>query len=114
MRENMSRKGVIRVEHIREITKEEVNDRLGNDANMVIIDVREDEEVEQGMIEGAKHIPLDKIPFSVNDLDKEKDYVLVCRSGGRSMTAAAFLDEHSFKVSSLKGGMKEWTGKDNL
>lgn len=99
------------MEHIKEVTSEEIIKRIGNDQNMVIIDVRENEEVANGMIESAKHIPLETIPHSVNELDKEKDYVFVCRSGGRSMTAAAFMDEHGFNVSNLKGGMKEWTGE---
>lgn len=99
------------MDYIKEVTPEEVEKRLENDSNMVIVDVREDEEVAQGMIKGAKHIPLEKVPHSTNTLDKEKDYVFVCRSGGRSMTAAAFLDEHGYKVSNMKGGMKNWTGE---
>lgn len=99
------------MEHIKEVTADEVKERLKNDDSMVIVDVREDEEVAQGMIEDAKHIPLEKIPYSINELDKGKEYVFVCRSGGRSMTAAAFVDEHGFTVSSLKGGMKGWTGE---
>ncbi|HLR02060.1 MAG TPA: rhodanese-like domain-containing protein [Virgibacillus sp.] len=98
------------MEHIKEVTQQALRDRLKNDDNIVIVDVREDEEVANGMIENAKHIPLEKIPHSIDALDKSKEYVFVCRSGGRSMTAAAFMDEHGFKVSNLKGGMSEWTG----
>lgn len=96
---------------VNEITANQVEERIEKDNNMVIIDVREDEEVEQGMIEGAKHIPLQHIPYSIQKLDKAKHYVLVCRSGGRSNTAAEYMNEHGFKVSNMVGGMLEWEGE---
>ncbi|MFC3039386.1 rhodanese-like domain-containing protein [Virgibacillus xinjiangensis] len=95
---------------VKETTPEELERRLENNDNLTIIDVREDEEVEQGMIEGAKHIPLGEIPESLDNLDKEENYVLVCRSGARSMRASAFLKEHGYKVENMAGGMLEWKG----
>ncbi|WP_010532330.1 rhodanese-like domain-containing protein [Lentibacillus jeotgali] len=99
------------MDHINEVTPDRVKKLMNEDENMVVVDVREDEEVAQGMIEGAKHIPLDKIPHSTNVLDKDKHYVFVCRSGRRSMTAASFLNEYGFNVSSMEGGMKKWDGE---
>jgi len=99
------------MEHINEVTPDEVKKLMKEDDNTVVVDVREDAEVAQGMIEDAKHIPLEKIPHSINDLDKSKHYVFVCGSGKRSMTAASFLDEHGFNVSSMEGGMKNWNGE---
>lgn len=86
-------------------------EKVMNDDNIVIIDVREDEEVAQGMIGTAKHIPLGDIPQAVSDLDKSKDYILVCRSGARSMNASKYMNEQGFKVSNMKGGMLEWEGE---
>lgn len=99
------------MDHINEVTPKEVQQLLKKDEIVVVVDVREDEEVAQGMIEGAQHIPLEKIPNAAKELDKENHYVLVCRSGGRSMTAASYLDEHGFKVSSMAGGMIDWDGE---
>ncbi|MFB4169230.1 rhodanese-like domain-containing protein [Virgibacillus sp. JSM 102003] len=99
------------MDHINEVTPKEVEELIEKDSDTVVLDVREDEEVAQGKIPVAKHIPLEKIPHSLNDLDKGKDYVLVCRSGNRSMTAASFLDEHGFKVSNMAGGMMNWDGE---
>nr|GGG65980.1 hypothetical protein GCM10011398_06990 [Virgibacillus oceani] len=93
---------------INEILPNELQQLVKEDKNVVIVDVREDDEVAQGMIKDAKHIPLHKIPHSINNLDKDKHYVLVCRSGGRSMKAATFMDEHGFKVSNMTGGMLNW------
>ncbi|MFC2947112.1 rhodanese-like domain-containing protein [Virgibacillus sediminis] len=99
------------MDNIKEIQPEELENRLNNGDDLTVIDVREDEEVEQGMIEGAKHIPLGEIPESVSSLDKADNYVLVCRSGRRSMNAANYLKEHGFKVENMAGGMLEWKGK---
>ncbi|SDQ30009.1 Rhodanese-related sulfurtransferase [Virgibacillus subterraneus] len=99
------------MDHINEVTPKEVENLIEKDNDTVVLDVREDEEVAQGKIPNAKHIPLEKIPHSMNDLDKGKDYVLVCRSGNRSMTAASFMDEHGFKVSNMAGGMMNWNGE---
>ncbi|MBP1950344.1 rhodanese-like domain-containing protein [Virgibacillus litoralis] len=99
------------MDHINEVTPKEVEKLIEEDNDTVVLDVREDEEVAQGKIPNAKHIPLEKIPHSMNDLDKGKDYVLVCRSGNRSMTAASFMDEHGFKVSNMAGGMMNWDGE---
>ena len=99
------------MEHIQEFTSEEVQDLLSEENNIEIIDVRESEEVEQGMIEDAKHIPLGEVPNHIDSLNKDKHYVLVCRSGARSMRAATYLDEQGFKVSNLAGGMLEWDGE---
>lgn len=99
------------MDHIQEFTSEELESLIGEENNIEIIDVREDEEVAQGMIEDAKHIPLQEIPNNIDSLSKDKHYVLVCRSGARSMRAATYLDEHGYKVSNLAGGMLEWDGE---
>ncbi|MRG85232.1 rhodanese-like domain-containing protein [Salinibacillus xinjiangensis] len=103
--------GGIRVsEEVKEITPEELEEHVGKDT-YTIIDVRENEEVEQGMIEGAKHIPLQQIPESLDQLDKEKEYVMVCRSGRRSYNASLYLQEHGYKVRNMVGGMLNWSGE---
>ncbi|ASN04934.1 rhodanese-like domain-containing protein [Virgibacillus necropolis] len=99
------------MEHIQEFTSEELQSLLGKENSIEIIDVREDEEVAQGMIEDAKHIPLQEIPNSMENLSKDKHYVLVCRSGARSMRAATYLEEHGYKVANLAGGMLDWDGE---
>ncbi|MCP3027296.1 rhodanese-like domain-containing protein [Halobacillus sp. A5] len=84
-----------------EMTYEEVN----------IIDVRETNEVAAGKIPGALNIPLGLIEPRMNELDKSKEYVLVCRSGGRSSQAAQFLENQGFNVMNMDGGMINYKGK---
>lgn len=83
------------------------------DANedLYIIDVREDDEVAQGMIPGAQHIALGTIPERLDELDKSKPYIVVCKAGGRSANACAFLEAQGFDVTNLEGGMLEYDGE---
>ncbi|MGG1514791.1 rhodanese-like domain-containing protein [Paenibacillus oryzisoli] len=91
------------------ILPSEVKTRLASGEKLIIVDVREDEEVAQGMIPGAVHIPLGQLPERMNDFPKAEEVILVCRSGNRSGRALAFLEAQG--VSGLKnmtGGMLEW------
>lgn len=76
-----------------------------------IIDVRETDEVAEGMIPGAINIPLGLIEFRMHELDKAKEYIMVCRSGGRSGRATEFLESYGFNVINMEGGMLAWEGK---
>ncbi|MGM8365143.1 rhodanese-like domain-containing protein [Virgibacillus sp. W0181] len=98
--------------NIKEITSYEVEQTLKkNSEALVVIDVREEDELHQGMIPHAYHIPLQQIPFSLDQLNKQKHYVIVCRSGHRSMLAASYLNEHGYDAINLRGGMLEWKGR---
>lgn len=80
------------------------------DPNYTIIDVRESYEYERGHIPGAKLIPLGQIPKRINEIDKNKNIVVVCASGGRSSKAAGYLGNEGYKVSNMMGGMMAWSG----
>ncbi|MFD2628944.1 rhodanese-like domain-containing protein [Oceanobacillus kapialis] len=96
---------------IKEVSPQALRERLNNkEENLEVIDVREDEEVAQGIIPQAKHIPLQEVPDSLSELDQDKHYVMVCRSGRRSMRAATHLKEQGYDVSNMAGGMLEWEG----
>ena len=95
---------------IKEMTTEELERKL-DEKKYVIVDVREDDEVAKGMIPGAIHIPLGSIPEKLDEFHKDNEYVMVCRSGGRSHRASLFLQENGYKDYNLKGGMLEWKGE---
>ncbi|MDN4523348.1 rhodanese-like domain-containing protein [Fictibacillus fluitans] len=92
----------------KKITPEEVAKRIESGKEINVIDVREKEEVEQGMIPGATHIPLGDLPNQYTRLDNNKEYILVCRSGKRSGKACEFLSEKSMNVKNMTGGMLAW------
>ncbi|RHW41705.1 rhodanese-like domain-containing protein [Neobacillus notoginsengisoli] len=95
---------------MKEISPKELEQLLANGEALNIIDVRETDEVAEGKIPGAVNIPLGLIEFRLNELDKEKEYVMVCRSGGRSGRACKFLDSYGFKTVNMAGGMLAWAG----
>lgn len=95
---------------MKQIMPNEVEVLLKEKKPIHMIDVREVEEVQTGKIPTAMHIPLGLIEFKMNELDKAKEYIMVCRSGARSSRACAFLESHGYKVINMNGGMMEWSG----
>ncbi len=76
-----------------------------------VVDVRGADEYtgELGHISEAELIVLDTIPDHLEKFNKDKTIVLVCRSGGRSARASAFLIEQGFKnIYNMRGGMLLW------
>ncbi|WP_221567673.1 rhodanese-like domain-containing protein [Alkalihalobacillus sp. TS-13] len=96
---------------IKTITPADVDKLLKDGKKISIIDVREDEEVEAGKIPTAKHIRLMEIPERLDEIEKEKEHIMVCRSGRRSENASLFLQEQGYKVKNMIGGMLEWEGE---
>lgn len=93
------------------ITPDEVKEKLAQGDKLHLIDVREDDEVAEGMIAEAKHIPMGEIPEKLDQFDKNNEYIIVCRSGGRSGRVCQFLHENGYKVVNMEGGMLNWTGE---
>ncbi|PPA70940.1 rhodanese-like domain-containing protein [Jeotgalibacillus proteolyticus] len=77
---------------------------------ILILDVREAEEVAQGKIPGAIHIPLGLLEYRLNELHKDKEYTVVCRSGGRSGRAVQLLESRGYNAVNMNGGMMAWEG----
>lgn len=73
-----------------------------------VLDVRHPNEWEAGHIEGAVHIPVDDLAERVDELDRDRPVVTVCRSGRRSERAAQWLAGEGFDVQNLHGGMQAW------
>lgn len=96
---------------IEEITTEELKQKLEAGEKLELVDVREDEEVTEGMIPGAKHIKMGEIPENLDYFDKNTEYIIICRSGGRSFNVCAYLDDQGYKVRNMVGGMMNWTGE---
>jgi rhodanese-related sulfurtransferase len=96
-----------------DITAEELKERLAKGETPVIIDVREDWEHQESNISGSQNIPLGVLPQRLDDLDelKEQEVIVQCRSGARSASAKAFLQQQGFKnVRNLLGGMLAYQG----
>ena len=90
-------------------------EQLSQDQNAQILDVRTEEEVEEGTIPNAIHIDLylgQEFIDQIEVLDKSKNYYIYCRSGGRSAQACAVMNQLGFaKTYNLLGGFSEWEGE---
>ena len=78
---------------------------------MTLVDVREDWEVKLAPAPTQfLHIPMGEITARLSELDPKSEIVVLCRSGGRSMQVAQFLDRQEFtSVANLTGGILEWS-----
>lgn len=80
----------------------------------LLVDVREKDEVDQLAFDvpAIVHIPLSEFESRYTELPKDKDLVIVCRSGVRSLRAAGFLKNHGYdKVVNMKYGILRWAEK---
>lgn len=84
---------------------------LLKDKNIQIIDVRESYEYKSGHIPKAKLIPLGQLTSRMNEINKNKQIILVCASGSRSGRAANLLASEGYKVKNMTGGMSAWRAK---
>ena len=90
-----------------DITPAELKERLAKGEKPFMVDVREDWEYQEQNI-GALNIPLGSLPDRLEELEDHKDdeVIVHCRSGARSATAKAFLQQHGFtNVRNLLGGI---------
>ena len=95
---------------IREIDLDELK-RMQGAQPVALVDVREKDEQEKGMIPGAVGIPRGVLELHIDDVttDKEKPIVLYCGGGSRSALAAQSLKKMGFRnVMSLIGGYRGW------
>ncbi|WP_018772538.1 rhodanese-like domain-containing protein [Arthrobacter sp. 131MFCol6.1] len=92
-----------------EITPQQLAEQLKSGSDAQIVDVREPAEVAEGMIPGATHIALGELAGRLNELDKSRTVIAVCRSGRRSAAAADQLAAAGYTAYTVPGGMLDWT-----
>ena len=98
-------------EQIKQTTAEEVHDRLSRGEGFRILDVREADEIANGVVPGARVLSRAHFESRVEDVlpDKDEEVVIYCASGNRSAFAARTLEELGYtNVSSMKGGFIRW------
>jgi len=95
---------------IREITASELQARRAAGTGPVVLDVREDWELALARIADVVHIPMNEIPARLSELDPDREIVVMCKAGGRSLQVAHFLDRNGFRsVANLTGGILAWS-----
>lgn len=87
-------------------------DSLEKNDGAIYIDVREDYEYNEAHIDGFIHFPLSTFEEKYTELPKDKEIIIICRSGNRSMQAATFLKENGYdNVTNVQGAMLDWKGE---
>lgn len=95
-----------------EISADEVKEKLDNDEDFLLLDVREQDEWEQAHIAGAEYLGKGVIERDIEEEvpDQEEEMVLYCGGGYRSALAADNLQKMGYRnVKSLEGGFRTWT-----
>ena len=99
---------------MKDLAKEEWKKQVAGDENAFILDVRTEEEVQQGYIPKAKHLDFYKGQEFVDELeklDRSKNYYVYCKSGNRSGQACRLMDQMGFEdTNNLTGGFSQWDG----
>ena len=81
----------------------------GDDVGALIIDVREANEYAQIRAKGAVLLPVGRLNNRVKDLPRDREILLMCRTGGRSANATQFLAANGFEnVTNVSGGVMAW------
>ena len=74
-----------------------------------LLDVRETPEHAICCIEGSILMPMHSVPARLSELDPQRETVVICHHGGRSMQVAMFLQRQGFaRVINLAGGVEGW------
>jgi rhodanese-related sulfurtransferase len=93
---------------MQEITPSELRDRLATADPPVVLDVRERWEQDIARLPGTLDIPMSEVAARRQELPKDRDIVVMCRSGGRSSKVAQYLHQEGYRVANLTGGILAW------
>ena len=94
---------------IKQLPAIELKTKLEAKEDLFMLDVRESFEFDHAHIQDSVLIPLNQIPQRLQEIDFDKEVVVICHHGQRSLQAANFLTQVGFKqVSNLVGGIDAW------
>ena len=94
-----------------EITAKELKQKIDNNEDVQIIDVREQKEYDFARIPNTKLIPLGEVVKRMDEIDPSRETIVHCKGGGRSAQAIEALKKAGFQGSlkNLKGGITAWS-----
>jgi len=98
----------LKKENVKVINVNDIDNLIGK---VDLIDIREDYEYKGGSIKSAKNIPMGNLLNEPDKyLKKNKEYYIMCQSGGRSGRACNTLTKKGFNVTNVSGGMGSYVG----
>jgi rhodanese-related sulfurtransferase len=95
---------------ISQISALQLQQRIHDQQQLLLLDVREDNEFAYARIQGSLHVPLGQLPEQLEQLDAERDIVVICHHGVRSQQACLFLEQYGYqRLFNLQGGIDAWS-----
>lgn len=95
---------------IPQLSPTELKQWLDEGREIILLDVREDEEIALCSLPGYTHIPMNMLPLRQNELSDEHPIVVYCHHGMRSLYSAMYLAEAGFEsLYNLQGGIDAWS-----
>jgi rhodanese-related sulfurtransferase len=95
---------------VREISVLELKALRDRGEKPMVIDVREEWELQLARIPDVVHVPMNQVPARLAELSREAETIVMCHAGGRSMRVAHFLANQGFtNVANLTGGISAWS-----
>jgi rhodanese-related sulfurtransferase len=92
-----------------DLTVQQVQEIIQAKTSLVILDVRTQEEYDEGHIEGAVLIPVGELAMRLEELSKDDELLVYCRTGNRSSSAVSLLRDNGFtKIYHMKDGITAW------
>ncbi|HZE88399.1 MAG TPA: rhodanese-like domain-containing protein [Verrucomicrobiae bacterium] len=92
------------------ISPKELKSILDSGAKLLLLDVRQPEEVQAASLPGATNIPMGEVPYRMDELDKGASIVVYCHHGMRSQQIVQLLTMRGFTdVRNLTGGINAWS-----
>ncbi len=82
---------------------------LQEQENVLVLDVREQWEYDEGHIPGVTHIPMNEVPDRLSEIPTDQTVIVTCRSGNRSGQITDYLQQNGYQnVHNLQGGILAW------
>jgi NADPH-dependent 2,4-dienoyl-CoA reductase/sulfur reductase-like enzyme/rhodanese-related sulfurtransferase len=78
------------------------------DRDIMLLDVREPDEFQADHVPGAHNVPLSELRQRLDELPRDRELWLYCKSGKRSYDAARALTQRGFRVRNISGGIESW------
>ena len=95
------------MQQIQNIYPNEIKEYIDN-KSVIIIDLREKREYEQGHVRGSVNIQINDLEKYVYQYPRDKIMVVYCKTGARSIIAARILKQYGYQVKNVIGGMKNY------
>ena len=86
--------------------------QIREETSFIFLDVREMHEVEAlpyANLNNVVHIPMGSVGEHLDDLDKSKNIIVGCKSGGRSAAVCDYLSDQGYQTYNLTGGILAWS-----